>query len=365
MVRNPDPARQGDGRGDPAPLRDFRCFALFITKCLTQQRRIAPHDFPVKTKEPAMNATADIRTLPHVPYKQLDTRFDPEYGAYWALMQPRPRACFNAQLLADLRTFIDGIVRSEARIQHKGQDCAVNYAVLASKTPGVFNLGGDLALFRSAIESGNREALQRYADQCIDDMHPWNRNFDLPVTTISLVQGEALGGGFEAALASSVLIAEESSRMGFPEILFNMFPGMGAYSFLSRKVGRRVTEELITSGAVYTTRQLFDMGVVDVIAPDGMGEAAVIGFIRKHARAANGRRGIEAARREVEPITRDELDRVVGVWVDAALKLTPRDLKMMERLVRAQQRSAEDEDDAAAAGRESNVVRLEAVGAGD
>ncbi len=311
-----------------------------------------------------MNVTADVRYLSHLQFKQLDTRFDPENGAYWALMQPRPRPCFSTQLLSELRAFIDGIVNSQGRLDHKGEDCTVGYAILASKTPGVFNLGGDLALFRSAIDTGNRDALQHYASQCIDDLHPWNRNFDLPITTISLVQGDALGGGFEAALASSVLIAEESARMGFPEILFNMFPGMGAYSFLSRKVGRRVTEELITSGAVYTARQLFDMGVVDVIAPEGMGEPAVCSYIKKHARAANGRRGLEAARREIEPITREELDRVVGIWVDAAMKLTPRDLKMMERLVRAQQRNA-DEDIVAAPDGESNVVRLEAVGAGD
>ena len=99
------------------------------------------------------------------------------------------------------------------------------------------------------------------------------------------MQGDALGGGFECALSSSVLIAEEDARMGFPEILFNLFPGMGAYSFLSRKVGRRITEELITSGAIYTARELYDLGVVDVITPTGTGEAAVESFVRKHARA--------------------------------------------------------------------------------
>jgi DSF synthase len=311
-----------------------------------------------------MNSTADVRVFPQLHSKQLDTRFDAENGAYWAVMQPRPRPCFNALLLAELRGFIDGIINSQGRVNHKGEECTVAYAVLASKIPGVFNLGGDLALFRDAINSGNREALKSYASQCIDDLYPWNRNFDLPVTTISLVQGDALGGGFEAALASAVLVAEESARMGFPEILFNLFPGMGAYSFLSRKVGRRVTEELITSGAVYTTRELFNMGVVDVIAPDGMGEAVVCSYIKKHARAANGRRGLEAVRRDVEPITRDELDRVVDIWVDAAMKLVPRDLKIMERLVRAQQRNA-GEECAAGVDRASNVVRLEAVGAGD
>jgi DSF synthase len=129
--------------------------------------------------------------------------------------------------------------------------------------------------------------------------------------------------------------------MGFPEILFNLFPGMGAYSFLARKVGRRMTEEFITSGNMYTGRQLYDMGVVDVLAPDGAGEAAVYGFIRKHAKAANGRRAIERLRHEVEPVSYDELMRVVGVWADAALRLDERDLRMMERLVRAQNRGAQ------------------------
>jgi DSF synthase len=49
---------------------------------------------------------------------------------------------------------------------------------------------------------------------------------------------------------------------------------------------------MITSGAIYSARQLYDMGVVDVLAPDGTGEAAIYGYIRKHAKAANGRRGV-------------------------------------------------------------------------
>jgi DSF synthase len=182
--------------------------------------------------------------------------------------------------------------------------------------------------------------LVQYGRKCVDNMYPWSRNCDLPLTTIALVQGDALGGGFECALSASVLIAEESVRMGFPEILFNLFPGMGAYSFLARKVGRRITDELVTSGNMYTGRQLFDMGVVDVLAPDGHGEAALYNFVKKHARAPNGRRALEMVRREVEVVTHDELMRVVGIWADAALRLTERDLRMMERLVRAQSRNA-------------------------
>ena len=145
--------------------------------------------------------------------------------------------------------------------------------------------------------------------------------------------------------------------MGFPEILFNLFPGMGAYSFLTRKVGRRIAQELITSGAVYTARQLFDMGVVDVITAEGTGEAAVYSYVRKHAKYGNGRRGFERACGEVLPITREELISVVEVWAEAALKVQDRDLRMMERLVRAQHRSAQgvvEEGD--------NVIPLQAIG---
>jgi DSF synthase len=286
-----------------------------------------------------MSAAAEIRFLPQTQFQQVETRFDVEYGVYWAFMNPQPRPCFNTQLLDELRSYIDTIVENDCQLAHRGQSYKISYGVLASKLPGVFNLGGDLMFFRSAIAARDRAQLIEYGKQCVGNLLPWHRNCDLPVTTFSLVQGDALGGGFEAALSATVLVAEESARMGFPEILFNLFPGMGAFSFLSRKIGRRASEEMITSGAIYGARQLYDMGVVDVLAPDGTGEAAIYSYIRKHAKAANGRRGFERARTEIAPITRSELMQVVEIWADAALRVQDRDLRMMERLARAQQRT--------------------------
>lgn len=310
-----------------------------------------------------MNAMADVRFLTPSHSSQVETRFDPEHGVYWAFMNASPRPCFNTGLLTQLRGYIDTIVDNDGMINFEGSQHRIRYGVLASKTPGVFNLGGDLALFRNAIETRSRNALLHYGEMCIDDLYPWHRNCELPMTTMALVQGDALGGGFEAALSASVLIAEESARMGFPEILFNLFPGMGAYSFLMRKVGRRISDELITSGSIYTARQLYDMGVVDVITPDGTGEAAVSGYVRKHSKSGNGRRAIEAVRNEIGPITREELLRVVEFWADAALRLEDRDLRMMDRLVRAQRRVVETTSETS--GFDGNVVPLQAVGAAD
>src|SRR5947208_12371953 len=285
-----------------------------------------------------MQAIAAARFSPP-DFSQIETRFDSEYGVLWGFMNPKPRPTFNSLLLSEAREYARGISDSGGVLLHGGQEYAINYVIEASTVPGVFNLGGDLALFQDAIARQDRELWLSYGRDCIDNVFAWATCFGLPLTTIALVEGDAMGGGFESALSASVLIAEESARMGFPEILFNLFPGMGAYSFLARKVGRRITEELVTGGNLYTARQLYDLGVVDVLAPDGAGDAAVYSFIRKHSKSSNGRRAIEMVRREVEPVTHEELMRVVNIWADAALRLTERDLRLMERLVRAQNKS--------------------------
>src|SRR5260221_14556362 len=123
------------------------------------------------------------------------------------------------------------------------------------------------------IKARDRDALAHYAAMCLDNLYPRIHNYSCPtLTTISLVQGDALGGGFECALTSDVIIAEESAHMGLPEMLFNLFPGMGAYSLLSRRVGTREAERMIQSGRVMTARKLHEIGIVDVLAKDGEGE---------------------------------------------------------------------------------------------
>ncbi len=184
----------------------------------------------------------------------------------------------------------------------------------------MFNLGGDLDLFKQLIGSQDRDGLLRYGKACIDVLYRNYIGHELPMTTISLVQGECLGGGFEAALSSDVIVAERQARFGFPEILFNLFPGMGAYSFLERKIGKRATEELITSGKIYSADDMLALGVVDLVVDQGQGEAEVAGFIRPRSRSRNGMAGLAATRRRVHSSTFEELLDVVQIWVDTALR---------------------------------------------
>src|SRR5258708_29412335 len=154
---------------------------------------------------------------------------------------------------------------------------------------------------------------------------------NLPVIAISLVQGDALGGGFECALADDLIIAEKCAKFGLPECLFSLFPGMGALSFLTRKIGASMAEKMVFSGKIYTAAELHEMGVVDVLAEDGMGEQAVYDFVEKNERSFAARRAVYATRQIINPITRAELDRIVEMWVDAALSLGSTELRMRER----------------------------------
>jgi DSF synthase len=267
-------------------------------------------------------------------YTQFTTRYDSETSAIWCWMQPRPRPCMNVSLIDEL-VQLEQQVTATYKNQQSDSIWPFRHFVLASKTPGIFNLGGDLELFKKCIVEKEEEKLRNYAYKCID-LALRVINLDLPVTTISLVQGQALGGGFEVALSYDVIIAERSSQMGFPEMLFNLFPGMGAYNFLARRIGPALAERLILSGKTYTAGELYDMGVIDVLAEDGKGIQATEDYLSSHNQSHNTIRSIKKIRQIVHPITQQNLSDIVDIWVEAAMDLSKKDLAKMERLLHLQ-----------------------------
>jgi DSF synthase len=271
-------------------------------------------------------------------FTQLTTYFDPHSQIAWGYMHAEPRPCFTPTLLRELLTWGNGLV---GMVDDPAQ-MDMKYFVIASKVPDTFSLGGDLSLFMQHIEARDRDALHHYAISCVDCSYAVHSHLNRPnVTSIVLVQGQALGGGFESALAANVLIAERGAKMGLPEILFNLFPGMGAMTFLGRRVGHHLAEKIIRSGKLYLAEELYEMGVVDVLAEPGEGEAAVYDYVRREEKSRNGILALRAAREVSQPSSYDELIRITEIWVDAALRLEPKDLRMMERLVSRQTSKAE------------------------
>ncbi len=265
--------------------------------------------------------------------RHLKTHYDEKYRISWCLMKSEPRPCFTTQLLSEFHEYIR-VVKEEMR---ESQGERYDYIVVGSDIDGVFNLGGDLSLFKEYIETNNRDALFSYAIRCIDILHENINHLDCDLTTIALVQGDALGGGFESALASNVVIAEKGVKMGLPEVLFNLFPGMGAYSLLSRRVGTSMAERIILSGRLYPAEELYEMGVIDILAEKGEGELEVYNYIKSANRYSNSYNAIRKVRDICNLVSYDELIDIAKIWTDAAFKLSEKDLKMMGRLIKRQE----------------------------
>ncbi|MBI3480846.1 MAG: crotonase/enoyl-CoA hydratase family protein [Nitrosomonadales bacterium] len=269
-------------------------------------------------------------------YSQISTRFDPEYGVLWTQMNPVGIPCCSKELLEDLYHHHKTIENSGGKVQIGSQLHSVHFSVVSSLTPRVFNLGGDLRLFSALIKNKDRQALLKYSTLCLDLMFCRMNHFKSPLITISLVQGDALGGGLEAALTSDVIIAERGTKMGFPEMLFNLIPGHGAFSMVARKIGVNLAEKLILSGKVYPVEELHGLGLVDVLVEKGEGEEAIHDYVAKRSRNANGYMALQKAKQRFNPLTYQEMMDITNIWVDAALNLGEKDLKVMDRFARSQ-----------------------------
>lgn len=284
------------------------------------------------------------------PLSTIRIEHDPSNDSHWCFMHgqqafadPNYRACFSPKLLRELRLFaqeaIDGIARAS-----EASEGSLSHIVLASDAH-VFNLGGDLNLFSQLIRARDRDGLLRYATECVDSIHLLHTRLHPDAHTIALVDGDALGGGFELVLACQTIVAESGVQMGFPEVLFGLFPGMGAYSLLSRRVSPKLAEQMMLNGVMYSSDELHRMGIVDVLVPKGEGVRAVHEAIRQNRRISAARLALHRVREAVDPVSHDELMRITGIWVDTALQLGDRQLRTMERLVRAQLRRPEPQQD--------------------
>jgi len=254
----------------------------------------------------------------------------------WVELSYAERACFSTDILADVRAAQRAIRQTATTEFEKQAPDRLLFQVLTSSDARTFSLGGDLTYFIELIEARDRSGLLAYARTCIDIQFASISHYDIPFTTIALVQGEALGGGFEAALSNNVLIAEESARFGFPEINFGLFPGMGAISLLTRKIAPALARRLIMDRRIHTAEELYDIGVVDALAPVGQGRTAVLNYMHRHTAIAPGLHGFQAALDRVIPLTYEELHDIVEHWVDTALQLSAKNRRLMAYFARAQ-----------------------------
>ena len=272
------------------------------------------------------------------PYKYLRLEWVGELSMLRVRTCVKPIQCYSLAGLTEMQRVLDDIAQNPGLVRH---------LVLSSDVTGVFNFGGDLALFVLLVRAQDVDSLKMYGRRCIDLVWWLEHAARRGVHTTVLVQGDTLGGGLESVLPFHKVIFERSAQAGFPEVLFNLFPGMGAWPLTIRKAGFSVANDMVLSGRLFTADQLLRRSLVDVVVDDGDGENAIWDVVRMVDPRLRGTLAALHAQRMAAPITYESLLTTVEMWAETALTLTTRDLRLMERLARAQVRKAGGADEGA------------------
>ena len=272
------------------------------------------------------------------PYKSIRLEWSSDLRLLRVRTCVKPIQCYSLAVMGELHQMLSDITANPGLVRH---------FVMTSDVPRVFNFGGDLALFVLLVRAGDIESLKLYGMRCVDLVWWMENAANLGVHTTVLSQGDTLGGGLESVLPFHKVIFERSAQAGFPEVLFNLFPGMGAWDFTIRKAGFAVANEMILSGRLYSAEELHYRRVVDLVVDDGAGDAAVDRVIRDVEPRHRGTLAALRAQRLAAPIRYESLTAIVDQWAESALGLTDRDLRLMERLARAQARKAGGADEGA------------------
>jgi DSF synthase len=269
-------------------------------------------------------------------YEELQAVLDPNTNCVWCYLRPKGQPSFTPLLVRELAV-LHRAIQALGASQEAHETALIRYYVLASQIHGIFNMGGDLSFLADKICRQDREAIRCYAHSCVDVVFRIAMGFDCGIVTVALVQGDALGGGLEAALSCNFIVAERGVKMGLPEVIFNLFPGMGAYSMLSRRIGMAMAERIIFSGRLYSAEEMYELGVIDLVVDAGCGDKAVRDYIAE-PRSHSARQAIFRARQRMNPVTLAELRDITDMWVNTAMALSEADLRRMNHLQAAQSR---------------------------
>jgi enoyl-CoA hydratase/carnithine racemase len=151
--------------------------------------------------------------------------------------------------------------------------------ILASPNPALFCAGADIKAFTQLDEAGGRELLN-HAHELFRD---WEKS---RIMTIAAVNGLALGGGCEIAMACDVRLAGFSASFGQPEINLGIIPGFGGTQRLPRLVGPAKALEMNTTGEPISAEEAFEYGLVNRLVPDHELFDTALAWAAKFARQA-------------------------------------------------------------------------------
>jgi enoyl-CoA hydratase len=213
-------------------------------------------------------------------YKNITLSVENEIGIL-TINRPKVHNALNIETLKDIQAGIQEV---------KGQ-AGIKVLIMTGAGEKAFVAGADIQEMGSmnSVEALDFSRLGHFTLKMIQDL-------DRPV--IATVNGYALGGGTEIALACDFIYASENARFGLPEVTLGIFPGFGGTQRLPRLIGKGKAKELIYTGKVITAQEAFEMGIVNRVFP----QASLMEEAKKVAAqiAGNGPVGVRLAKMVVD-----------------------------------------------------------------
>lgn len=177
-----------------------------------------------------------------------------------ALHRPKALNALNTELLQELSNLLDRIK----------EDKSLEIVIITGSGEKAFAAGADIAEMQklTAIEGRNFGKIGQDV---------FNKLESLPQPVIAAVNGFALGGGCELAMACDIRIASEKAKFGQPEVSLGITPGFGGTQRLPRLIGKGRAKELIYTGDMIDAGEAYRIGLVNkVVAPEELMNAAQV-----------------------------------------------------------------------------------------
>ncbi len=213
-------------------------------------------------------------------YRNILVSFEGEIGIL-TINRPKALNALNIETLEDI----------QMGLQEAKKNAAMKVLIVTGAGEKAFVAGADITEMKgmSSLEALNFSRMGHLTLKMIQDL-------DRPV--IAAVNGFALGGGTEIAVACDFIYASENARFGLPEVTLGIFPGFGGTQRLPRLIGKGKAKELIFSGKMISAQEAYQMGIVNRVVP----QASLMEETKKGATqiAGNGAVGVRLAKMVID-----------------------------------------------------------------
>lgn len=262
---------------------------------------------------------------------------EPIKNVFIAEMAIKGRKVFSHELLEDLMLFFKMVKDREVENNENKF-----FVFKGEEGTGVFNYGGDLLAFLDYIENEDIDSLKLYGKICVDLIYAVSTATEDNITTIAIINGETRGGGLESAIACDIVIAEEGYTVSLPEQKYGFFPGMGAYEFLTRKIGHQKAKEFILRrDSSFKTEELVSIGLFDYLTEQNKSTEKLFQIIKEEKAEQSKYNGFRKIYKKFNPIEYKTLIDSVNIWAESISLISETNRKKMRRVINIQGKNNE------------------------